>query len=187
MFWIEIKYELKTNTWQEFTLNSLFNIKLSKGDLKINEVDKGCIPLVSSGDTNNGIVGYIDENGDGKAEIFNGNVLTLDMFGKCYYQQEDFYAVSHGRVNILEPKFNLNIHNGLFIANIVNQEQYRFSYGRAVYSSVAENIKIQLPVLHNDIGKPIIDNSFQYNENGYIPDFKFMTEYIKSLPYGDRI
>lgn len=48
----------------------------------------------------------------------------------------------------------------------MNREYYRFSYGRAVYSSVAEMMRIKLPVTPS--GEP---------------DWKFMEDYIKSLPY----
>lgn len=121
---------LNIASWKKFVLGRLFKVELSKGDIKLDEVDKGDIPLVSSGESNNGIVGYIDEKGDGKAEIFKGNKITIDMFGNPFYQEDDFYAVSHGRVNILEPKFELNRPIGLFISSIIKKEQYKFSYGR---------------------------------------------------------
>lgn len=137
---------LNTSDWKEFKLSDLFECLLSKGDLKESECDEGPINLISSGTTNNGVVKRIDEAGDGKAEIFDANCLTLDMFCNCFYQDEKFFSVSHGRVNILVPKFIMNRKIGLFIATIINKEQYRFSYGRAVYNSFAENIIIKLPV-----------------------------------------
>ncbi|MBP3697141.1 MAG: restriction endonuclease subunit S [Clostridia bacterium] len=173
--------------WKEFVLGRLFKVELSKGDIKLDDVDKGRIPLVSSGESNNGIVGYIDEKGDGKAEIFKGNKITVDMFGNPFYQDDDFYAVSHGRVNILEPKFELNKPIGLFISSIIKKEQYKFSYGRAVYSTEASNMIIELPVQHNDDGTPCIDVNRTYSDEGYIPDWTFMENYIISLPYGDRL
>ena len=67
---------LNTMTWKEFRIGDLFECKLSKGDLKEEECIEGKVNLVSSGSTNNGIVKRIDESGDGKAEMFNGNCLT---------------------------------------------------------------------------------------------------------------
>lgn len=179
--------QLNTSSWEAFVLGRLFKVELSKGDIKLDDVDKGAIPLVSSGESNNGIVGYIDEKGDGKAEIFKGNKITIDMFGNPFYQGDDFYAVSHGRVNILEPKFELNKPIGLFIASIIKKEQYKFSYGRAVYSAEASNMIIELPIQHNDDGTACIDVSRTYSDDGYIPDWAWMENYIKSLPYGDRL
>ena len=41
-------------------------------------------------------------------QLFSKNTITVDMFCKAYYQPDDYYAVSHGRVNILKPKFKMN-------------------------------------------------------------------------------
>ncbi len=162
--------DLNVQDWGEFKIKDLFKVELAKGDIKFEEVDKGDIPLVSSGESNNGVVGYINKNGDGKSEIFPANRITIDMFGNAFYQNEPFYAVSHGRVNILNPKFDLTRNIGLFISAIIKQEQYKFSYGRAVYSGVAENMDIVLPV--------------DANNN---PNWQFMEDYMNVLPYGDRL
>ena len=162
--------KLDVTKWGDYRIGELFNVKLSAGDIKFDEIDKGNIPLVSSGETDNGIIGYIDKKGDGKAKIFDGNQITIDMFGNAHYQNNQFYAVSHGRVNILQPKFALTPHIGLFITTIINKERYKYSYGRAVYSNVSENMYIRLP-----------------QKAGGSPNWQFMEDYIKSLPYGDRL
>lgn len=172
---------LDTSTWEEFKVGDLFTVELAKGDIKLNEMDSGNVALVSSGETNNGIVGYIHSDGDGKSEIFPPNRITLDMFGNAFYQSEKFYAVSHGRVNILNPKFEMTKAVGVFLASVIKQEKYKYSYGRAVYSNVAENMVIKLPIKHNADGSPYIDKTYKYSEDGYIPDWQFMENYIKSL------
>ncbi len=63
----------------------------------------------------------------------------------------------------------------MFICALIKQEQYKFSYGRAVYSTVCEDIEIKLPTILNN------------ETSEYEPDWGFMENYIKSLPYGDRI
>mgnify|MGYP004723268241 FL=1 len=155
---------LNTHVWKEFTIGDYFDVYLSSGDLKIDDCEPGNIPLISSGSTNNGIVGYIDEKGDGKAQIFKANCITVDMFCNAFYQNGDFYAVSHGRVNILCPKFKCNLQIGLFICSIIKKEQFKYSYGRAVYSSEIARMIIKLP-------------STPDNE----PDWNYMEQYIKSL------
>lgn len=156
--------------WKKFKLADLFDVSLTKGDIKADEVEYGNTPLISSGGSNNGVVKYITENGDGKAETFPPNTITLDMFCHACYHSYKYYAVGHGRVNILKPKFQLNRYIGIFICTILDREAYRFSYGRAVYSSVAENMEIKLPV--TPTGEP---------------DWQFMEDYIKSLPYSRNI
>ena len=155
---------LNTSLWKEFVVGDYFDVFLSAGDLKIDDCEPGEIPLVSSGSTNNGIVGYIDKKGDGKAQIFKANCITVDMFCNAFYQKEDFYAVSHGRVNVLYPKFECNLQIGLFICSIIQKEQFKYSYGRAVYSSEIARMIIKLPAT--------VTGS---------PDWDFMEKYIKSL------
>lgn len=162
--------KLNTDEWKYYTIGDLFRVELTKGDIKADEVDSGDIPLISSGEGNNGVVKYISKDGDGKAEMFPDNTITLDMFCHANYQGLPYYAVGHGRVNILFPKFELNKYIGIFICTLINREVYRFSYGRAVYSTVAEKMKIKLPATPSGT-----------------PDWKFMEDYIKSLPFSRNI
>ncbi|MBQ8705267.1 MAG: restriction endonuclease subunit S [Paludibacteraceae bacterium] len=162
--------KLNTQDWKYYTIRDLFRVELTKGDIKADEVDSGNIPLISSGEGNNGVVKYISKEGDGKAEMFPDNTITLDMFCHANYQRLPYYAVGHGRVNILFPKFELNKYIGIFICTLINREVYRFSYGRAVYSTVAEKMRIKLPVTPS--GEP---------------DWQFMEDYIKSLPFSRNI
>lgn len=159
-----------------FTIGELFDVELTKGDLK----EKFCVeandrlgdelPLISAGDTDNGFVGYVDKYGDGKASPFPSNIITVDMFCKAYYQPKPFYAVGHGRINMLIPKFELNVYRALYICAVINNERYRFSYGRAVYSGVLRDLKISLPV-----------------DTAGNPNWQFMEDYIKSLPASDKL
>lgn len=181
------KFKLYTKSWKEFNISKLFYVELSKGDIKLDNVSLGEFPLVSAGETNNGIIGYIDEKADGKAEIFEGNKITVDMFGNAYYQNDAFFSVSHGRVNILTSKFDMDKYIGLFISTIIKNERYKYSYGRAVYSYTLENMNIKLPIRYNEDNSYMIDETKTYSEEGYVPDWEFMENYIKSLPYGDRI
>ncbi len=154
---------LKCDEWKEFRVGELFDVVLSSGDLKLEECEVGKMPLISSGETNNGIVGYITKGDKDKSQIFN-NCITIDMFCHAYYQPFNFYAVSHGRVNILIPKQEMSKFVCLFICAILNNEEYRFNYGRAVYSSTAQNITINLPTTPQ--GEP---------------DWEWMERYVKRI------
>lgn len=164
------KVIFNTNDWKWFEIGTLFDVELTKGDIKAERIEKGVIPLVSSGETNNGIVKFVNGEGDGIAETFPSNTITFDMFCHAFYQPKSYYAVGHGRVNILKPKFKMNKYNAIFIASLLDKEAYRFSYGRAVYSSVAKKVHLLLPAVKTAPDK-------------YEPDWQFMEDYIKSLPY----
>ena len=51
--------------------------------------------MVSSGETDNGIVGYVDSNGDGEAEIFTKNKITVDMFCNPFYQENEIKSITY--------------------------------------------------------------------------------------------
>lgn len=47
--------------------------------------------------------------------------------------------------------------------------------------------KIKLPVKYNLDGSRYIDADKLYSEMGFVPDWEYMSKYIKSLPFGDQI
>ena len=150
--------------WKKFKLIDLFELHLAKGDLQPKKLENGDIPLVSAGMTNNGIVMNIKE-GDGKSEKFNSNVITIDMFGKAFYQNKDFFAVSHGRVNILKPKFELNSYIGLFLVSVFDKKLIGdFSFSKMCSQGRLKSERILLPVNKNDK-----------------PDFELMENFIKQI------
>lgn len=150
--------------WKKFKLIDLFELHLAKGDLQPKKLENGDIPLVSAGMTNNGIVMNIKE-GDGKSEKFNSNVITIDMFGKAFYQNKDFFAVSHGRVNILKPKFELNSYIGLFLVSVFDKKLIGdFSFSKMCSQGRLQNETILLPV-----------------NKKVMPDFELMENFIKQI------
>ncbi len=154
--------DLTNIQWKEFPLKNIFELCLSLGDNQAKLLPEGKMPLVSAGTSNNAICKFI-KHGDGKSQLFPPNVITVDMFGKVFYQPTQFYAVSHGRINILIPKIRFNKFIGIFIAQILeNRFRNKFSYSIMCNQNRLLKEKIMLPV--NSKGEP---------------DYKFMEEYIK--------
>lgn len=112
---------MELSNWKDYKIIDLFELQLSSGDNQENKLLDGDIPLVTSGKFNNGVCKYVDK-GDGISELFSGNQITVDMFGQAFYQPNAFYAVSHGRINILKPLFELNENRGLFIATVLTKK-----------------------------------------------------------------
>ena len=140
------KLTLDSVEWGEFRIKDLFELHLSKGDNQANLLDEGNIPLVSSGLNINGISKFIRE-GDGKSELFDGNILTVDMFGKAFYHEYNFFSVSHGRINILIPKFEITKFIAIFIvAEIDKNFSNVFSYNRMCSQKRLRSSKILLPI-----------------------------------------
>lgn len=64
------------------------------------------------------------------ARLWEANTLTVDMFGKVFYQKQPYYAVSHGRVNILMPRMPMTKHCMQFIGCAIERvttDKYAFS------------------------------------------------------------
>lgn len=158
--------------WKEYRIADLFAIEQSDGDNQAQRLDEGDIPLVSSGSYNNGVCKYIDK-GDGISQLFPGNVLTVDMFGKAFYQESPFYAVSHARVCVLRPidavRFNKFI--ALFLVAVIDKTfRPRYSYEEMCSSSALEKEAILLPSKDDR------------------PDWDYMEGYIKSIyPYLEKL
>ena len=156
--------KLSDRKWGEFKLIDFFEICLSKGDNQANLLKIGKIPLVSAGSVNNGICKYI-EFGDGISEIFNNNLITIDMFGKIFYQPHKFYSVSHGRINIIIPKTYLNKYILLFFVSVLEKRFFgKYSFANMCSKKRLERETILLPITLQ--GKP---------------DYEFMEEYIKEI------
>lgn len=154
--------KLTDREWGVFVLGELFELQLSKGDNQAGKLSKGNVPLISAGETMSGIVDFIAQ-GDGKSQKFAGNQITIDMFGKAYYRNFEFYAVSHGRVNILKsPHMSKEI--GLFISQCLEMQKSKFGFSNMANNSRLRRCKLLLPI----------------NEDG-IPDWEFMKQYIKQV------
>lgn len=163
---IDKSIDLKTDTWELFELNQLFNITGSKTTsvLDLEEFGQGKYPYVTTQATNNGIEGFYDYYTE------FGNVLTVDsaVVGYCAYQAENFSASDHVE-KLIPNNFGMNKYIGLFLVTILNLERYRYNYGRKASQSRMKQISIKLP------------------SKGNKPDFEFMENYIKSLPYSKSL
>ncbi|GMO29668.1 MAG: hypothetical protein Ta2B_10640 [Termitinemataceae bacterium] len=159
------KHIVNVSEWQYFKLTGLFMItgSVTTPILDLEEYGKGKYPYVTTQATNNGVAGFFDYFSE------EGNILTVDsaVFGYCSYQSLNFSASDH--VEKLIPNFDMNKYSALFLVTILNKEQYRYNYGRKCSQSRMKTISIKLPSKNNK------------------PDFEYMENYIKSLPYSKCI
>lgn len=159
------KLSLFDRKWEWFELGKLFELKKGKRLTK-NNMQAGDTPFIGSSEQDNGITSHIN-----KKAIHKGNTISVTYNGsvaEAFYQPVDFWASDD--VNVLYSNFSLNKYIALFLTSIIRKEKYRFSYGRKWHLDRMRESKIKLPV--------------DKNNN---PDWKFMEEYIKSLPYSAEI
>lgn len=139
--------KIDTSEWKEFRIGDLFEACLSKDDIQPKDFVEGEIPLVSSGKENNGIIAFVE---DKKARLWEANTLTIDMFGKVFYQENPYFAVSHGRVNILLPKISMTKECLQFMGCAIEKvtlQKYAFNEMCTGTKVLKDNIK--LPAIPN--------------------------------------
>ncbi len=163
---------IDTTSWQEFKFKNLIS-SISKAKAHTKEEVEECpyyendaIPFVSRTESNNSvdiIVHSTDLEG-----IEKGNAIVIgDTTSTISYQAEDFVAGDH--IVVIRAPW-LTLYTGLFIVSVLRKERYRYSYGRAYTVDSIKNTILKLPTTAE--GKP---------------DWIWMENYIKSLPFSDRI
>ena len=161
-----------TGKWGAFKIGELF--KVSRGRRIVRNVDyfssrdeTYCYNVITASALNNGLDGFYTEwNCPAGTLVCGGEVAG--MF--TTYQPEKCWVLDSSR--IFSPIGNtvINSHIGMFLIVVFRQNQYRFSFGRKAKPDTIENLTIKLPMTND--GKP---------------DWQYMEDFIKSLPYSDRI
>lgn len=160
------KLELNVKDWQWFIINDIFNVNAGTYHYS-EEYSSGKTPYVSATAVNNGIAQYIDLEAD-----FDEFAVTNEKINcTAFYQPIPFCATSD--VNILRRKDGVTINKyvGLFLATLIDfNEGYRWNYGRQCRVGDTQAIRLKLPAIKNAKGE-------------YEPDWQWMEDYIKGLPY----
>ena len=172
--------KLEDKEWKEFKIVDLFEISFSAGDNQAEKLEEGLVPLLSSGYSEINAICKFIKNGDNKSKIILGNVLTIDMFGAVKYHPYSFYAVSHGRIIILKPTFQMNEKIGLFIVQALSQAvKMKFSYAQMCTSKRMLRQTLQFPI--NDQGEPDYEYMEQYAKNIMFTKYNQYLDYLKKL------
>ena len=86
--------------------------------------------------------------------------------GYSLYQDRDFI----GSITLMAGyNLNLNKYNALFLVSVLDKERFRYSFGRKYNLQQLRKTKIKLPAKNKQ------------------PDWDFMENYIKSLPYSSSL
>jgi hypothetical protein len=169
------KLSLSDREWEWFDIKDIFSINLGKPIHKreIEEIEfanNQDIAYVTRTTANNGIELFLSElQINEKMKLQESNAITIGAEGfEAFYQEKKF--ITGNKVNILR-NIKLNQYIGLFLCKILNLEiKKRFSYGRGLVKSRLELLKLKLPITPSGT-----------------PDWQFMEDFIKSLPYSGAI
>lgn len=158
--------------WHDFQIGKIFNLKCGKVSSTEVLSDGDDVYYCGAKKDENGI---ISKHAYDERYVSSGNCIVFicdgqGAVGYNNYMDRDFIATVNLMLGYNE---HLNKYNGLFLVSLLDLERPKFSFGRKRKKTLA-NTKIKLPARLNE-------------KNEYEPDWNYMENYIKSLPYGDII
>lgn len=157
---------LDVGKWQRFPIVELFSVRGSKTTppRELATLPPGNHPYVTTQATDNGVAGFYDHFTE------DGGVLTVDsaVMGYCSYQAAPFSASDH--VEVLAPKFDMSALVALFLATLLNVEQYRYNYGRKCSQKRLRRTSVLLPAKADGA-----------------PDWRAMERFMQKLPYSANL
>lgn len=151
--------DLKKVTWREFSLIEIFQTIQRGKRLKKEDHLEGNIPYASSTSLNNGIDGFIGN--DGNVRTFK-NCLTIansGSVGSTFYQPFKMIASDHV-TKLQNDSFNKYIY--LFLATAVSRVSGKYSFNREINDFRIKKEKVLLPIT---------------TEGN--PDYTFMEEFMR--------
>lgn len=144
--------------WDNFNILTLFD--LERGDFhSIADLDQGSYMTVSRVTSDNGVVGYFDR--PDKAKIYERGIITVSTVGgDAYVQLDSFIATDN--VIVCKPKKYYRPTTLYFIAFMLNQQKWRYSYGRQCYKEKLSKVNLDLPSvnkgeLNEDVMQKIVE------------------------------
>lgn len=116
--------------------------------------------------------------------VSKGNCMVLinngqGSVGYANYMDKDFIATAD--VYTAYSEF-LDKYIGLFFAGMFNANRFRYNFGRKWVGERLLDSEILLPIVCDKKGVPILDDKISY-----IPDYNYMRDYIKTLPFSKYI
>ncbi len=169
--------DLNVQEWRYFLLKDICKITMgNKMDATAMTTDNPEYNFVGRSADDNGVAMRVDavytEN-DELVEPYPAGCITVALggsLGSTYLQKEPFYTSQN--VSVLEFPKEVSDLAKLFLCTLIHNESlYKyFPFGRELNTHIRTDFGFTIPV-----------------DSDGNPDWKFMEDYIKALPYGDRL
>ena len=157
-----------THNWKTFKLSQILHQTGRGQRLRKQDRKEGEIPLATAGFVNQGISNYIG-NDEQNTHVPS---ITIDMFCNCFLREYNFACDDN--VYVFQTNENVSKNAKLFIVSVINAYSQRFAnkynYDNQFREHTYKKESIKLPV----------------DPQGN-PDWEFMDNYIKSLPYSANL
>ena len=158
--------EVDFSDWRKYRLDDLFVLSKGKRLTKTDMID-GNINYIGASAFNNGVTALIGNDN----EINEPKTITVSYngsVGQSFFQEDPYWASDD--VNILTPKFVINRYIALFLTSVIRHVGQNYAF---IDKWVLDAMKSTTVLLPSDkLGNP---------------DWAFMENFIKSLPYSKYI
>ncbi|RGH91611.1 SAM-dependent methyltransferase [Ruminococcus sp. AM27-11LB] len=160
----------------EFKVEDIFIIKNGKGITKEEISDfPGQIEAIQSGADNNAVLGKLEEeyciqSGYNIIKEPCLSVARSGTSGYVAYHEIPCVIGDSAKALLLKDSSKASVHVYIYLRTILMANKYKYAYGRKVTEKKYYKDTLVLPIV-----KP------------GVPDWKYMNDYIKQLPYGDRL
>ncbi len=172
---LNTEIELKNPpNWVSFNLFQTFSIKSTESQIDRKNMNTafGPYPYVTRSNNNNGITDYVTEQAD--RNINAGNCITIGLDTRTFfYQERAFYTGQN--IQVMRCS-HLNKYIAFFLIAVCQQELFKYSWARGLTLTRLKEFTISLPAV------PLANSS-----NSYEPDWNYMEQYIKTLPYSSAL
>jgi len=151
---------IDTTGWKSFQIGDLFDVRKGTRLTKAN-MRPGETRFIGSSAMNNGLTAMISNS----ENVHPANTLTVcynGSVGETFYQNKPFWASDD--VNVLYPKFEMNMYVGLFIAPIIKAVSTRYNFIDKWKQEVMAVSEIKLPATSDDL-----------------PDYAYMDQYMRDV------
>lgn len=137
--------------WKSFRVGDLFTVKRGKS-VRMLDLDEGETPVVTAKGQDNGVAMFADIEPNRKGGFIS---ISGDGAGIAHtaVQLEDCYLA--GQAMSLEPKDEMSSRALCFIAGMLEQSKFKYSYGRKITADLVRESLISAPQVLN--GEPDFD------------------------------
>lgn len=170
---VKLKKKVK---YEEFKVQDIFRIQNGRGVTK-DEIAEfpGNIEAIQSGAENNAVLGKLDEEycKQSHYQIIKEPCLSVARSGTAgyvAYHETPCVIGDSAKALILKDKSKKSIYVYMYLRTVLMANKYKYAYGRKVTEEKYYKDTIVLPVVKKGA-----------------PDWKYMEDYIKQLPYGDKL
>lgn len=166
---LDTSLDLNDRIWKPFAIKSVLDIKSGKRLTKFDMVP-GNTPFIGSSSKNNGLTGWVSNSNSSEDSNLLGINYNGSVVDNFYHPYKALFSDDVKRAHLKDENSIKNKYVYLFFKVVILQQKSSYQFGYKFNGKRMLNQKILLPV----------------NEKEQ-PDYEFMENYIKSLPYGDII